>query len=155
MQRTIDIRPDDLTGDATRALISSHLSNMRDTSPEESCHALDVSALQHPSISFWSAWIDGELAGIGALKQLDAQRAELKSMRVDDRFRGSGVGRAVLRHIVGVAQARGVRSLWLETGSQREFVPARRLYESEGFAECGPFEGYVEDPNSTFMTRTL
>lgn len=155
MQTTIDIRPDDLSGEPTRRLIARHLAGMHDTSPAESVHALDLDALGDPSVSFWSAWIDGELAGIGALKALDAERGELKSMRVDDRFLGAGVGRALLRHILADARRRGMTSLWLETGSTEEFLPAQRLYASEGFVECGPFEGYTLDPFSVFMTRVL
>ncbi len=152
---SIEIRVDDLSGDAIRALITRHLEGMHDTSPPESVHALDLEGLRHPSITFWSAWIGGELAGIGALKEIDAERGELKSMRVDDRFRGSGVGRAILLHIMAAARERGMTSLWLETGSPDDFVPAQRLYESEGFTRCGPFEGYTDDPFSVFMTRTL
>jgi putative acetyltransferase len=151
----IEIRADDVTGAATLALIASHLDGMHEYSPPESVHALDVEALRHPSISFWSAWVDGELAGIGALKQIDVERGEIKSMRVDDRFRGAGVGRALLRHIVAAAQDRGMTSLWLETGSTPDFAAARRLYETDGFVECGPFEGYTLDPFSVFMTRAL
>jgi putative acetyltransferase len=151
----LDIRRDDLTGDVTQALIALHLSGMHDTSPPESVHALDHDGLRHPSITFWSAWAGDELAGIGALKLLDEVRGELKSMRVDDRFRGTGVGRAILRHIVAEARAQGLTSLWLETGTPDDFVPAQRLYESEGFVVCGPFDGYVEDPFSVFMTKTL
>ncbi|MEU1970702.1 GNAT family N-acetyltransferase [Microbacterium sp. NPDC019599] len=152
---TIDIRVDDLSGAATHALIASHLAGMHDTSPPESVHALDLDALRDPAITFWSAWIDGRIAGIGALKALDAERGELKSMRVDDDFRGAGVGRALLRHIVAAARERGMTSLWLETGTTPDFLPAQRLYASEGFVECGPFEGYTHDPFSVFMTRTL
>lgn len=155
MQTAIVIRPDDLSGDATRALIALHLAGMHDTSPACSVHALDVEKLRHPSISFWSAWIGDELAGIGALKALDDARGELKSMRVDDRFRGTGVGRMLLRHIMDAARERGMTSLWLETGTTREFLPAQRLYESEGFAECEPFDAYTLDPYSLFMTRAL
>jgi len=155
MQRTIEIRTDDLSGEATRRLIAFHLAGMHDTSPAESVHALDIDALRHPSLSVWSAWIDGELAGVGALKAMDDDRGEIKSMRVDDRFRGSGVGRAVLRHIVDEARRRGMSSLWLETGTTADFAPAQRLYESEGFVLCGPFEGYALDPFSIFMTRSL
>ena len=155
MPTTIEIHHDDLSGDATRRLIARHLAGMHDSSPPESVHALDSEALRDPSISFWSAWVHDDLAGIGALKTMDAERGELKSMRVDDRFRGYGIGRALLRHIVAEARARGMRSLWLETGSTEEFLPAQRLYESEGFTECGPFEGYAVDPYSMFMTRTL
>ncbi|WP_169581047.1 MULTISPECIES: GNAT family N-acetyltransferase [Microbacterium] len=155
MQTTIDIRPDDLSGDATRRLVAFHLAGMHDTSPPESVHALDLDALTDVSVSFWSAWIGGELAGIGALKTIDTERGELKSMRVDDRFLGAGVGRALLRHIMTAARERGMTSLWLETGSTPEFLPAQRLYESEGFVECGPFDGYALDPFSVFMTRRL
>ena len=105
----IEIRVDDLSGDAIRALITRHLEGMHDTSPPESVHALDLEGLRHPTITFWSAWIGGELAGIGALKEIDAERGELKSMRVDDRFRGSGVGRAILLHIMAAARDRGTR----------------------------------------------
>lgn len=151
----IDIRSDDLSGEATRALIALHLEGMHATSPPESVHALDVDRLTDPAVSFWSAWIDGELAGIGALKEFGEGRGELKSMRVDDRFLGAGVGRAILRHIMDAARARGLTSLWLETGSPAEFVPAQRLYESEGFTRCGPFADYTEDPFSVYMTREL
>jgi len=152
---TIEIRIDDLSGDATRALVDAHLAGMHETSPAESVHALDHDGLRHPSITFWSAWIDGELAGIGALKLLDGERGELKSMRVDDRFRGSGVGRALLRHIIARARDRGITSLWLETGATADFLAAQRLYSSEGFVPCGPFADYAPDPFSVFMTRTI
>ncbi|MFE1644368.1 GNAT family N-acetyltransferase [Microbacterium sp. P01] len=149
------IRLDDLSGEDTRALVAAHLDGMRDTSPPESVHALDVDALRGPRITFWSAWIGDHVAGIGALSMLDHDRGELKSMRVHDRFRGTGVGRRILRHIVAEAEGRGVRSLWLETGSTPDFLPAQRLYESEGFQRCPPFPPYVDDPFSVFMTRTL
>jgi putative acetyltransferase len=106
-------------------------------------------------VTFWSAWLREQLAGCGALKQLDAERGEIKSMRVADPFLGQGVGRAILDHIVREARVRGMRSLWLETGSGGAFTPALRLYESAGFARCGPFDGYVDDPFSVFMTRAL
>lgn len=151
----MQITLDDLSGEPTRRLIAQHLAGMHDTSPAESVHALDVDGLRHPSISFFSAWIDGELAGIGALKEIDAERGELKSMRVEEAFLGRGVGRALLRHIIEVAREHGMSSLWLETGTPADFLPAIRLYESEGFTVCGPFEGYREDPFSIFMTRML
>ena len=152
---TIEIRPDDLSTDATLALIAAHLAGMHEASPPESVFALDVDRLRDPAISFWSARVDGELAGVGALKTLDHGRGELKSMRVDDRFRGTGVGRALLRHLIAEARTRGMTSLWLETGSPAEFVPAQRLYESEGFVGCGPFADYPDNPFSVFMTMAM
>jgi putative acetyltransferase len=92
---------------------------------------------------------------MGALKRLDAGRGEIKSMRVADAWLGRGVGRAILDHIVGEARRMGLTSLWLETGSSPAFVPALKLYETAGFVRCGPFEGYVDDPFSVFMTRAI
>ncbi|HEX4894329.1 MAG TPA: GNAT family N-acetyltransferase [Hyphomicrobiaceae bacterium] len=153
--RGIEIRPDDLAGAATRELIARHLRGMHENSPAESVHAFDIDKLRDPSVTFWSAWIDGAIAGCGALKQLDAQRGEIKSMRVADSFLGCGVGRAMLEHIVAEAKARGMQSLWLETGSAPAFTPALKLYESSGFRRCGPFGGYSDDPFSIFMTREI
>lgn len=154
-ERYPEFRVDDLSGEPTRALIARHLAGMHANSPPESVHAFDVDKLRQPGVTFWSAWLGDEIAGCGALKCLDAERGEIKSMRVADRFLGRGVGRAILEHLVAEARARGMRSLWLETGSTPAFVPALQLYESAGFARCGPFDEYVEDPFSVFMTRTI
>ncbi|MGP6203346.1 GNAT family N-acetyltransferase [Microbacterium sp. F2] len=151
----LEIRLDDLSGEPTRALIAAHLSDMRSISPEKSCHALDLSGLQQPTVQVWSAWVDGELAGVGALAQLDAANGELKSMRVADSHRGEGIGRAMLEHLIGRARQLGMSALWLETGSTPEFLAAQRLYESAGFVRCEPFGSYVADPYSLFMTKKL
>src|SRR5262245_57033420 len=141
MGLTLEFRVDDLSGEPTRALIARHLAGMHANSPAGSVHALDIDKLRRPDVTFWSAWTGGEIAGCGALKTLDAARGEIKSMRVADAFLGQGVGRAMLDHIVSQARARGMRSLWLETGSSTAFLPALRLYESAGFVRCGPFDG--------------
>jgi putative acetyltransferase len=65
------------------------------------------------------------------------------------------VARAVLEHLMREARARAYERLSLETGSMAAFAPARKLYEAFGFAYCGPFGDYVEDPNSVFMTCRL
>ena len=146
---------DDLSGAPTRELIARHLAGMHANSPPESVHAFDVDRLKQPGVTFWSVWSGAELAGCGALKVLDAERGELKSTRVADRFLGKGIGRAMLDHLMNEARARGLRSLWIETGSAPAFVPALRLYESAGFERCGPFGDYREDPFSVFMTREI
>lgn len=151
----MDIRIDDLSGADTRALIAHHHAQMHAQTPAESVHALDVDALRDPAITVWSAWLDGRVAGVAALTQLDAARGELKSFHTADEYLGRGVARALLRRIIADARGRGLTSLWLETGSDDGFVPARALYASEGFVECGPFGGYIDDPLSTFMTRAL
>ena len=151
----LEFRIDDPTRGAPHELVSAHLVAMHAGTPAESVHALDATGLSDPDVTFWSAWSDGELAGIGALKRWGDDRGELKSMRVADAFRGTGVGRGILRHILGEAAAMGLTSVWLETGSTPEFVPAVRLYESEGFVRCGPFADYRDDPLSLYFTRAV
>jgi putative acetyltransferase len=151
----IEFRVDDLNGAATRALVERHLRGMYETSPPESVHAFDLSKLKQPGVTFWSAWAGDEIVAIGALKRIDAQNGEIKSMRVSDDWLGKGVGRAMLDHIVGEARRMGLTSLWLETGSVGAFVPALQLYETAGFARCGPFGDFKPDPFSVFMTRAI
>ena len=95
------------------------------------------------------------VAGMGALRRIDAENGEIKSMRVADAFLGQGVGRAILDHILAEARGMGLAVLWLETGSVEGFIPARTLYESVGFATCGPFDTYGPDPFSVFLTLKL
>ena len=152
---TMEIRHDDLAGAQIRALLAEHLHSMHELSPPESVHALDVAALLKPEITFWSVWSRGELLGCGALKELIPVHGEVKSMRTASPHRRKGVARALLEHIIAEARRRSYRRLSLETGSMDAFEPARRLYVSFGFEYCDPFEGYIEDPNSVFLTRTL
>jgi putative acetyltransferase len=151
----MDIRLDDLHGPQIIQLIREHLQSMAEQSPPESVHALGLEALRQPDVTFWSVWSDSELMGCGALKELNAQHGEIKSMRTADRHRRKGVGATLMRHLLAEAKLRSYRRLSLETGSQESFVAARKLYASFGFQYCGPFADYVEDPNSVFMTKEL
>jgi len=151
----MDIRIDDLQGQAIQALLQEHLDDMHANSPPESVHALDIDALRHPDITFWTAWDGDDLMGCGALKQHSAEHAELKSMRTARAHLRKGVARAMLRHILAAAQARGFQRISLETGTPAPFVAAQKLYASEGFVECGPFASYVLDPYSLYMTKVL
>ncbi|MDR3367678.1 GNAT family N-acetyltransferase [Rhodoferax sp.] len=151
----MDIRVDDLQGSAIQALLQTHLDAMYEYSPPESVHALDLDALRHPSITFWTAWDGDALLGCGALKQHSAEHAELKSMRTASAHVRKGVARAMLRHIESAARAKGIQRISLETGPHTPFVAAQKLYASEGFVECGPFADYVLDPYSLFMTKVL
>jgi putative acetyltransferase len=151
----IDIRVDDLSGPEIAGLLREHLHSMTLYSPPESIHALDLEALRRPEITFWSVWQDSELIGCGAIKELDAGHAEIKSMRTALAHLRKGVAAALMRHILEEAGRRCYQRLSLETGSAEAFAPARSLYASFGFQFCGPFAGYVEDPYSVFMTRGL
>jgi putative acetyltransferase len=137
------------------ALLEEHLRNMHELSPPESVHALDVSRLKVPEVTFWTARDGERLLGCGALKELSADHGEIKSMRTPAAMRRVGAGRAILNHILSEAKARGYRRLSLETGQAETFAAAHKLYKSAGFVECGPFGDYKLDPYSVFMTLDL
>jgi len=151
----VDIRLDNLQGQAIKDLLQVHLDAMHTHSPPESVHALDLDALRHPSITFWTAWEGEVLLGCGALKQLSPGHGELKSMRTAGGHLRKGVGRALLRHIEAAARTKGMQRISLETGSHAPFEAAQKLYASEGFAPCGTFADYAPDPYSLFMTKLL
>ena len=151
----MEIAIDDPARPDVRELLTEHLAEMHATSPPESVHALDVAGLLLPGITFWTVRREGDLLGCGALKELDPDHGEIKSMRTASSARGAGVATAMLRHLLEQATARGYSRVSLETGSQEFFAPARRLYERHGFTPCGPFDDYADDPNSAFFTRRL
>lgn len=155
MGAAMDIRIDDLQGDAIIALLKAHKADLAQHSPPESCHALGLDGLRAPEVTFWSVWHEGELVGCGALKQLDAAHGEIKSMRTAAGHVRKGVAARLMRHILQEARGRRYRRLSLETGSMEVFEPARALYERFGFEACGPFADYVEDPYSMYMTIAL
>lgn len=132
-----------------------HTADMHAETPPESIHMLPADALARPGIDFFVLREGGRPVGMGALKRIDADHAEIKSMHILAEARGRGLSRRMLDHLIAHARAEGYRRLSLETGVQPGFAAARGLYSRAGFVECGPFEGYREDPNSVFMTLVL
>ncbi|RGP35348.1 GNAT family N-acetyltransferase [Pseudotabrizicola alkalilacus] len=136
-------------------LMQRHTAEMHADTPPESIHMMDAAQLAGPGIWFFVMREEGEPIGMGAFKRIDATHAEIKSMHVLAEVRGRGLSRRMLEHLVDAARAEGFTRLSLETGVQPTFVPARALYSNAGFTDCPPFEGYTDDPNSVFMTRSL
>lgn len=155
MTLALRIVPDDLTGPQILALLQLHLDEMHRWSPPESVHAMPAERLRQPDVAFFSAWDGDTLAGCGAIKHLDEGHGELKSMRAAPAYRGRGVGRAILGHLLAEARARGYTRVSLETGRPEPFLPAQALYRANGFVECAPFGDYVADHFSLCMTREL
>jgi putative acetyltransferase len=151
----VAFRIDDLTGAKPQALVRRHLDGMHANSPQDSVHAFDIDKLRQSGVTFWTGWVDDDIAVMGALKKLDAENGEIKSMRVADAWLGRGAGRAMLEHILSEARAAGLKHLWLETGSTPAFDPAIKLYGTAGFRFCGPFANYKDNPFSRFMTLAL
>jgi len=150
-----EISVDDPCRADVRALLERHLTFSLSTSPPEHSFALDVDGLLDPAITFCSYRAGDELLGMGALKRLDAEHAEIKSMHTAQAARGRGVGRAMLNYLLGLARRQGYQQVYLETGTMIEFAPARALYVSAGFVACGPFAGYQPSEDNCFMTLVL
>jgi putative acetyltransferase len=151
----IEIREDDLTGEATLALVALHLAGMRESTPVCHVFALDYAGLQVPEVTVWSAWRGGTIAGIGALRALRDGTGEVKSMRTHPDHLRQGVGAAILERIIGEARARGYTRLSLETGRGPAFDAALTLYRARGFVTGGAFEGYEASEFNQFMHLAL
>jgi putative acetyltransferase len=137
------------------AMLQFHFDTNIAVTPLGSAHVFDVSRLKAPDVFFWSGWIGETLMGVGAMKLIGNNDGEIKSMHTLKGTRRSGVGGAILRHIMDEARLKGVKQLYLETGSFDYFAPARALYAKHGFVECGPYGDYKPDPNSIFMTKRV
>lgn len=136
-------------------LHARHTADMHAETPPESIHMLPADALAAPGIAFFVMRDGAAAIGMGAFKRIDDRHAEIKSMHILAEVRGRGLAQRMLDHLVAEAKVDGIRRLSLETGAQPSFAAARRLYEAAGFTYCPPFEGYVPDPNSAFMTREI
>jgi putative acetyltransferase len=152
---SIIVRTDDLSSPQVQALVAQHLVGMHGNTPAGHVHALAVEGLRAPEVTFWSAWLDGQLCGCGAMKTLSANAGEIKSMRTRAAFLRKGVGQAVLDEIVRTARARGYVHLYLETGTGEPFAAAHALYLRNGFVSCGPFGDYEATAFNVFMVKSL
>ncbi len=151
----LTIRIDDVRSPVVLALLREHLAAAAANSPPGSVHALDADGLRRPDVTCWSVWRGDDLAGVGALKQLDPTHGELKSMRTARAHLRQGVATALLTHMLQVARQRGYRRVSLETGTTAAFAAAHALYERFGFVRCAPFASYRDDGFSICMTRAL
>ena len=132
-------------------LLVKHFIELRSVSPQGSAHVLDITGLKDPTIKFWSLWEDDQLMGSGALKFLDKEHGEFKSIRINDEFRKKGNGIKVIRHLIDRAKKLNVKKISLETGAGNFFSPARKLFNQCGFKVCEPFSHYKYDVNSVYM----
>ena len=149
------VLPGDFENPQLLDLLRLHLADAHANSPPGSVNAFDLSRLKAPDISIYTAWRDGKLLGMAALKELDAITGEIKSMRTDPAHLRKGVAAALLDHILRVARARGFRRLSLETGSGPAFEPALALYRKNGFIDGEAFGGYEATSFNQFLHLDL
>ena len=136
-------------------LLTKHFIELRSVSPKDSCHVLDITGLKDPTIKFWSLWDENNLIGSGALKFLEKDHGEFKSIRVSDKFRNQGNGYKVINHLINEAKKLKIKRLSLETGAGNFFLTARKLFVKCGFEPCEPFSHYKKDINSIYMTMLI
>ena len=136
-------------------LLTKHFIELKAASPEGSAHVLDIKGLKVPSIKFWSLWKNEKLFGCGALKFLDKEHGEFKSIRVHDNFRNKGNGIIVIKHLIEEAKKLKIKRISIETGAGKFFVPARKLFKKCNFEPCKPFAHYKEDANSIYLTKLI
>ena len=136
-------------------LLTKHFVELNAASPQGSAHVLDIPGLKVPSIKFWSLWENEKLFGCGALKFLDKEHGEFKSIRIDDKFRNKGNGIKVIEHLIYEAKKLNIKKISIETGAGIFFEPARKLFKRCNFKPCKPFAHYKEDINSIYLTRHL
>ena len=136
-------------------LLIKHFIELRSVSPQGSAHVLDIAGLKDSSIKFWSLWDEKKLMGIGALKFLDKEHGEFKSIRINDKFRREGNGLKIINHLINEAKKLNVKRLSLETGAGDFFLTARELFNKCGFKPCEPFSHYKNDVNSVYMTMLI
>ena len=136
-------------------LLNKHFIELRSVSPEGSAHVLDIEGLKDQNIKFWSLWEDNLLMGCGALKFLNKEHGEFKSIRVEDRFRKKDNGIKILKHLIFEAKKLNIKKISVETGTGDFFAPPRKLFNKCGFKLCKPFDHYKEDPNSCYMSMLI
>lgn len=120
--------------------------------PPESRHGYSVDKLIRAGVHFFVMRAEGEAAGCGGL-QFFPGFGELKRMYVRGRFRGHGLGHALLRHLEDHARAQDCLTLRLETGIHQ--TEAIAFYGRAGFDRIPPFPPYKPDPMSLFFEKRL
>lgn len=83
------------------------------------------------------AMLEGEAAGCCALRRFDVQRGEAKRLYVRPRFRGQGVGRALLGWVIAEARRVGYREIVGDTVPQ--MAVALEMYDRLGFERTEPY----------------
>ena len=141
--------------DELAQVLQSHWLFCTSSTPIEHVYALDASKLFTPDITVFGARTDGELVGVGAMRKLDVDHAELKSMHTLANSRGMGVGKAIVSHIEEYARSSGIKRISLETGTSEAFKPARELYKSLGYKSCEAFGDYVLSEDNMCVTKPI
>lgn len=83
------------------------------------------------------ARVDGEPAGLGGVRFLDTEVAEVKTMFVSPTHRGQGLARAILVELERIAREHDCLRTQLDTSDY--LTGAVALYRSAGYREVPPY----------------
>ena len=136
-------------------LLKNHFIELRAASPEGSAHVLDIPGLKDTSIKFWSLWENDKLFGCGALKILNEDHGEFKSIRIHNNFKNQGKSIKIIELLIDEAKKLKIKRISLETGAGKFFEPARKLFKKCDFQPCKKFAHYEEDVNSIYLTKLI
>jgi GNAT superfamily N-acetyltransferase len=81
--------------------------------------------------------VDGEPAGLGGVRHLDTDVAEIKSMYLSPAHRGKGLARRLLAELEEISRRRGCRAVRLDTSDY--LTGAVALYRAAGYREVPPY----------------
>lgn len=151
----VRIAPADLDDARVADLLRYHRAQAHAETPENFAFALDLDALRDPAISVFAGWVADRLVTIGAIRAFGDGTGEVKSMRTAPGEERQGHAQAMLGRLIAEARGRGWTRLLLETGTNEPFAAARRLYERNGFVDCGPFGDYRASDHNRFYALTL
>ena len=121
--------------------------------PAESKHAFSVDQLVREGVSFFVTRYDGTPAGCGGVKLFGTEYGEVKRMFVRPRYRGLGLGKAMLDRLAAHTREHQAQVLRLETGIYQ--TEAVGLYERWGFQRRPPFGEYKADPLSIYFEKFI
>jgi len=96
-------------------------------------------SLKPPEGILYILEVDGDVAGMGALKKLSDETGEVKRMYNRPKYRGRGYGRIMLNRLLGEGGKFGCSSFRLDTPKWAH--AAQHLYRSTGFTEREAYPG--------------
>jgi ribosomal-protein-alanine N-acetyltransferase len=121
----IEVEEESFTNPWTRDMYSWELQN------RSVCHILIVRTEDCPVAGFCAFW-------------LVFDEIHINNLAMRPRFRGQGIGTALLHQVLSEARALGARRATLEVRASN--VPARRLYERLEFYVAGIRRNYYTNP---------
>ena len=111
-------------------------------------------SLASSAVTTYKAVSDGMICGYASLMSVSGE-GELINIAVRSYCRKNGIGQALMDKVAETAMERGIKSLYLEVRSMN--IPARAMYEKNGFGIIGVRRTYYRNPSddAIIMKKTI